>query len=98
MPVSLSCLPAPLRDAAPLSTLAYAEAGYGVATFLGRSAESLVSFNNPAATEVLGAKLVRQAVNPDGDLWLVPDVSPIFTPFRAIPPHEEKHFGHIGDV
>ena len=70
----------------------YAEAGYGVATFLGRSAESLASFNNPAATEVLGAKLVRQAVNPDGDLWLVPDVSPIFTPFRSIPPHTLEQY------
>ena len=63
----------------------HVSAGYGVATFLGANADSLTSFNDPAATDVLGAKLVRQARNPDGDLWLVPGVSPIFTPFRAIP-------------
>jgi len=63
----------------------HVSAGYGVAVFLGARADSLSSFNNPAATEVLGAKLVRQARNPEGDLWLVPGVSPIFSPFRAIP-------------
>ena len=63
----------------------YVSEGYGVATFLGSNVDSLPSFNNSAATEVLGAKLVRQARNPSGELWLVPGVSPIFSPFRAIP-------------
>ncbi|MCL2005730.1 MAG: BatA and WFA domain-containing protein [Planctomycetaceae bacterium] len=63
----------------------YASAGFGVATFLGPNADSLSSFNDPAATEVLGAKLVREARNLEGDLWIVPGVSPIFTPFRSVP-------------
>ena len=71
----------------------YAEAGYGVAVFLGSSAESLASFNNPAATDVLGAKLVRQVPYHDGDdLWIVPEVSPIFTPFRSIPGYTLEQF------
>ena len=64
----------------------YTAAGHGVATFLGPHADgSLASFNDPAATEILGAKLVRQARNPDGELWIMPGISPIFTPFRSIP-------------
>jgi hypothetical protein len=59
----------------------YASAGYGVGTFLGPLADE--SLNHANATEVLGAKLVRQARNPDG-VWIVPGVSPIFTPFRSI--------------
>jgi len=62
----------------------YASAGFGVATFLGNHADSLASFNDTTATDVLGAKLVRQARVPDGE-WLVPGISPIFSPFRAIP-------------
>jgi len=62
----------------------YASAGFGVGIFLGSQADSLTSFNHPNATEVLGAKLVRQAINPDGDLWITPGVSPIFTPFRSL--------------
>ena len=62
----------------------YVSAGYGVGIFLGGHADSLVSFNNPAATEVLGAKLVREARNPDG-VWITPDVSSIFAPFRSVP-------------
>jgi len=60
----------------------YASAGFGVGTFLGPHADLLASFNHANATEVLGAKLVRQA-RPD-EVWLVPGVSPIFTPFRSI--------------
>jgi len=63
----------------------YADAGYGVGIFLGTQASaSLPSFNDPAATEVLGAKLVREARVPEGG-WIVPGVSPIFTPFRSVP-------------
>ena len=61
----------------------YASAGYGVGTFLGRHADSSESFNDSTATEVLGATLLREARNPDGDLWLEPGISPIFTPFRS---------------
>ena len=63
----------------------YAFAGHGVGIFLGPHADySLPSFNHSNATEVLGAKLVRQAINPDGNLWIIPGISPIFTPFRTI--------------
>ena len=62
----------------------YAADGYGVGTFLGPRANSLASFNDPVATEVLGAKLLREALNPDG-VWIVPGMSPVFTPFRSIP-------------
>jgi hypothetical protein len=65
----------------------YAEGGYGVATFLGQHANSLPSFNDPQATEVLGAKLVRQAINPE--LWIEPGVSPVFTPFRSHAPLDQ---------
>ena len=77
--------PSPLAPTTWNRLADYADAGFGVATFLGNRADSLESFNNPAATAVLGAKLVRQARRTDGDLWLVPGVSPIFTPFRSIP-------------
>ena len=61
----------------------YISAGYGVGTFLGPNVNSLASFND-AAAEVLGAKLVRQARNPEGDLWIEPGVSPIFIPFQSV--------------
>ena len=61
----------------------YADAGYGVGTFLGeRSIDFPLSFNETTATDVLGAKLVREARSPEG-AWIVPGVSPVFTPFRA---------------
>ncbi|MDR3182823.1 MAG: BatA domain-containing protein, partial [Planctomycetaceae bacterium] len=62
----------------------YVSAGYGAGVFLGTNADSLPSFNHPAATDVLGAKLVRQARNPDGNLWLVPGLSPLFLPFHSL--------------
>jgi hypothetical protein len=63
----------------------YASEGYGVGVFLGPHADPELSmFNHSNATEVLGAKLVRQARNPEGDLWITPGISPIFTPFRNI--------------
>jgi len=67
----------------------YVSDGYGVATFLGSHADSLLSFNNPSATEILGAKLVRQVPNREGELWMMPGVSPIFTPFRSLGPLEQ---------
>jgi hypothetical protein len=79
-----------LLDPSPLSPVTwkkladYASEGYGVGLFLGPNVKSLPSFNDPSATDVLGAKLVRQALVPDGDLWLVPGVSPIFTSFRSL--------------
>jgi len=75
--------PSPLMPGTWKRLADYTAAGYGVATFLGAHAHSLPSFNHANATEVLGAKLVREARNPDG-LWIVPGVSPIFTPFRSI--------------
>lgn len=62
----------------------YASSGHGVAIFLGARANDLASFNDPTATEVLGAKLVQQAREPDGELWFVPEgeTSPVFSPFR----------------
>jgi len=64
----------------------YVSAGFGVGVFLGERVDSLASFNDPVATEVLGAKLVREARVPEG-AWIVPGagISPIFTPFRSIP-------------
>jgi len=77
--------PSPLMSNTWKRLADYASAGYGVGIFLGPHADdSLSSFNHPAATEVLGAKLVRQAINRDGDLWITPGISPIFTPFRSI--------------
>jgi len=62
----------------------YAALGFGVGVFLGENT-ALLSFNDPAATEVLGAKLERQARSPEG-VWLVPGVSPIFSSFRSLDP------------
>ncbi|GHT23607.1 hypothetical protein FACS189419_07800 [Planctomycetales bacterium] len=65
----------------------YAAEGYGVCVCLGESCDTLKFFNDPAATEVLGAKLIRQARNPDGELWLVPELSPVFAPFHSLGDH-----------
>jgi hypothetical protein len=76
--------PPPLQPTVWKKLADYASAGYGVGVFLGTNADSLPSFNNPAATEVLGAKLVRQARNPDGELWLLPGLSPVFAPAYSL--------------
>ncbi|MDR0522199.1 MAG: BatA and WFA domain-containing protein [Planctomycetaceae bacterium] len=81
--------PSPLPPAVWKKLADYAAAGFGVGTVLGPHADSLESFNHAAATEVLGAKLVRQARNPDGECWMLPGVSPVFTPFRSIQPLDE---------
>lgn len=62
----------------------FAVSGAGVGVILGPAATSLASFNDPSATEVLGAKLVRQARNPEGELWLIPEneATPLLNPFR----------------
>ena len=76
--------PSPLMPGTWKRLADYASAGYGVGTFLGaQPLDKLSSFNDPNATEVLGAKLVRQARNPDG-VWIVPGVSPVFSPFRSL--------------
>jgi hypothetical protein len=76
--------PPPLQPNVWKKLADYASAGYGVGVFLGTNSDSLPSFNHASATEVLGAKLVRQARNPDGELWLVPVESLLFSSFRAI--------------
>ena len=77
--------PSPLLPGTWKKLADYASDGYGVGTFLGGAVDPLPSFNDPSATDVLGAKLIRQARNPTGELWLVPGVSPVFSPFRSIP-------------
>ncbi|MDR1268438.1 MAG: hypothetical protein LBK82_02830, partial [Planctomycetaceae bacterium] len=64
----------------------YALSGHGVGVFLGRNSDSPASFNAPAATEIIGAKLVRQARDPNGETWIVPDngVSPVFSVFKPL--------------
>jgi len=69
----------------------YAAAGYGVGIFLGAKTDTLTSFNEQNATDVLGAKLVREARNPEG-AWMIPGVSPVFTPFRSIPEYTMEQF------
>ncbi|MDR1962998.1 MAG: VWA domain-containing protein [Planctomycetaceae bacterium] len=74
-------------DAAVWKKLAdYVSLGHGVGVFLGRHADSLESFNSPAATEIIGAKLVRQARDPNGEIWIAPDksVSPVFSVFKPL--------------
>ena len=66
----------------------YVASGHGVGVILGNRVDSLASFNDPSATEILGAKLVRQARDPDGDTWIVAGhgISPVFSLFRQIQP------------
>jgi hypothetical protein len=76
--------PSPLEPVVWKKLADYASLGHGVGIFLGQHADSLSSFNAPAATEIIGAKLVRQARDPNGDTWIVPEngVSPIFSVFK----------------
>ncbi|MDR0337786.1 MAG: VWA domain-containing protein [Planctomycetaceae bacterium] len=78
--------PSPLEPVVWKKLADYASSGHGVGVFLGRNAASPASFNTPAATEIIGAKLVRQARDPNGDTWIVPDngVSPIFSVFKPL--------------
>lgn len=78
--------PSPLEPVVWKKLADYVSSGHGVGLFLGRNADSLASFNAPSATEIIGAKLVRQARDPNGDTWIVPDngVSPIFSVFKPL--------------
>ena len=83
--------PTPLEPATWKKLADYAASGHGVGVFLGANAESQVeAFNDPAATEILGGKLLRQARCVDGDLWIAPEElhSAVFAPFRRIGPKE----------
>jgi len=83
--------PTPLEPATWKKLADYAASGHGVGVFLGANAESsLASFNDPAATEILGGKLLRHARRPDGDLWIAPEElhTAVFAPFRRIGPKE----------
>ncbi|MDR2643713.1 MAG: BatA domain-containing protein [Planctomycetaceae bacterium] len=62
----------------------YVSTGGGVGIFLGANATLLNAFNNPIASEVIGAKLVRQARSPDEGLWMLPTnkSTPILTSFK----------------
>jgi len=63
----------PPQNAAVWEKLAnFAGDGHGVAVFLGRNAQPVEAFNQPAAQEVLAAPLVRQAQRRDGSLYLAP--------------------------
>ncbi|MDR1054037.1 MAG: BatA domain-containing protein [Planctomycetaceae bacterium] len=76
--------PVPL-DAVVWEKLAdFASTGGGVGVFLGANAVSIASFNNPTASEIIGAKLVRHARSPDTGLWILPSnkSTPILTPFK----------------
>ncbi|MDR0869388.1 MAG: BatA domain-containing protein [Planctomycetaceae bacterium] len=89
----------PALDAAVWKKLAdYTAAGNGVGIFLGANADSLQTFNVPSATEVLGAKLVRQARSPDGDNFFTPGqgTSPVFTAFKQI--RAANYAGGLNDL
>lgn len=76
--------PKPLEPAVWRKLTNYASEGHGVAVFLGRNAQPTESFNDPAAQELLPAKLVRQARRPDGSLYLAPRdyQHPVLAEFR----------------
>ncbi|MDR2762851.1 MAG: BatA domain-containing protein [Planctomycetaceae bacterium] len=81
---SLMLLDPPPLDAVIWKKLAdFVSEGGGAGIFLGANA-TLVSFNDPTAYEILGAKLVRHARSPDDGLWLLPSnkSTPILTPFK----------------
>jgi hypothetical protein len=64
--------PGPLEPAVWRKLVNFASEGHGVAIFLGRNAQPLSAFNDPAAQELLPAKLLRQARRPNGSLHLAP--------------------------
>ena len=71
---SAVCLldPAPLDPAVWKMLADFAADGHGVGIFLGRRADPMDRFNDPAALELLPGKLALQARRPDGDLALAP--------------------------
>ncbi len=76
--------PTPLEPSLWKKLADYAAKGRGVGVFLGANADQIESYNDPAATEILGGKLLRQARRPDGDLWIAPDElqTAVLAPFR----------------
>ncbi len=64
--------PAPLEPVVWKMLADFASDGHGVGIFLGRRAEPMARFNEPAAQELLPGKLALQARRPDGDLALAP--------------------------
>ncbi len=78
--------PMPLEPTVWKKLADYASSGRGIGVFLGGNAD--VSFNEPAALEIIGAKLVRQSRDLDGETWITAGhgTSPVFTPFRQIQP------------
>jgi hypothetical protein len=85
-----------LLDPTPLDALVwqklgnYAAEGHGVAIFLGRHAQPILSFNDPKAQELLAGRLVRQArAAPEQICHLAPREyqHPILGPFRALAGH-----------
>lgn len=76
--------PAPLPDEVWQKLASFAEAGGGVATFLGHHAQA-ESFNTPASARVLGGKLAR-VTRSGGDLYVAPRAleHPILAPFREL--------------
>ncbi len=81
--------PLPLQRAVWSKLAAYAASGRGVGVILGNNADA--SFKESGALELLGAKLLRQARDPDGETWITTGhgSSPIFSPFRQIQPLEQ---------
>jgi hypothetical protein len=78
--------PTPLADDAWQRLADYASGGGGVAIFLGRNAKPVESFNDPAAQQVLPAKLLRQWRAGDRDVHLTPDhlEHPLLAKFRPM--------------
>ena len=77
--------PGPLEPATWKRLADFAADGYGVAVFLGRRAQPVDAFNQPAAQELLAGKLALQARRPDGELTLAPRdfQHPILAPLRG---------------
>ncbi len=81
--------PSPLGPTVWKRLADYASSGRGVGIFLGNAADT--SFNAPAAVELMGAKLLRQARDPDGETWITAGHgnSPVLSAFRQIQPLEK---------
>ena len=77
--------PQPLTPGDWTKLAEFAERGGGVAIFLGHNAEPPASFQDPAATKVLGGKLTRQT-RTGGDVYLAPRSydHPILGVFRQL--------------
>ncbi|MDA1052433.1 MAG: BatA domain-containing protein [Planctomycetota bacterium] len=63
---------------------AYVRTGGGLAVFLGHHAQATISFNEPAAQQLLGGRLARVWRSADRSLFLAPDRydHPVLAPFR----------------